>query len=142
MDDRILLLHDLDDGRRLTLLALADFDEEQGDARRAAGWRWLARWGRWPIFVVRVDDYADEVQDAREYVSAGWEWWREKGEVVYSCSLPSVLMDAVRRAAHTPKSRCCRFESPSQALLCAATCAGRLLAVDLLDGSAPNLWRT
>jgi hypothetical protein len=130
VDDRTTLLKEMNEGRRMLLLAMADLEEEQGDAQRAAGWRWLAVHDRWPLLVVRPSEERDE-----KYVvlQAGWEWWRLKVDAQFSCSLPALLMDSVRKRAETPRGLTCRFESPSQALGCAATCAGMLIANDLLE---------
>lgn len=133
MNDRERLLHELNDGRRHLLSAMADLEEEQGDSRRARGWRWLAAHDRWPSFCERYDE--SDGFEGEELFTAGWEWWREKRDARFSCSLPGPLMDAVRRLAATPKGLTCRFESPSQALGCAATCAGKLIDADLLEQS-------
>ena len=138
MTDRERLLRELNEGRTLLLVAMADLEEESGEARRAAGWRWLAAKGRWPLHVVRHEiGIVTSVGEGGVYEdpppTSGWEWWREKEGACFGCSLPPVLIEHVRKLSETPKGQTCRFESPSQALGCAATCAGVLLDAGLLD---------
>lgn len=49
MTNKERLLWELDNNRWEIMLALADLAEEQGDAYRAAGYRWLAKHKRWPV---------------------------------------------------------------------------------------------
>jgi hypothetical protein len=134
--DREYLLADVNDGRRLTLLALADAAEEALQRYRPAGLRWLAKFDRWPVFVARREDFseADDLGPADEgEISSGWEWWRAKPAAVFSCSLPVVLIEAVRKQAKTPKGQTCVFDSAGAAILAAADAAGRLIEAGLLD---------
>lgn len=110
MTDRERLLREINDAQVSTLLAMADLEEEEGQAYRAHGWRWLAEHRRWPL-----------------EVGGKWEWWREKEDRGYACSLPRLLLDSVRKLARTPRGQTCSFDSASQALGCAATCAAHLV---------------
>ncbi len=58
-DARRDLLEQLNSGQWLLLQVLADLEEEQGDAVRAGGWRWLAEQRRWPLEITRVEDAQD-----------------------------------------------------------------------------------
>lgn len=125
MDPRKDLLQQLNDGQALLLRALADLEEEQGEAKRAAGWRWLADRARWPVWVQR-----DEYDDAGGQLPGAWEWWGDS-QALYSCSLPRLLLQHVKRLnqkqSKAGRAQAARFSSPSQALGCAATCAAHLI---------------
>jgi hypothetical protein len=146
--DREALLAELNNGRRLTLLALADVAEEADERYLSAGLRWLAKFDRWPVFVARRDDVYDEEgdyvtvdkggagdQSSPSSSSAGWEWWRAKPAAIFSCSLPAVLIDTVRKEARALRGKTCVFDSPAQAILAAAAAAGKLIAAELLEGA-------
>jgi len=121
MTDRERLLREMNEAQVATLLAMADLEEEDGQSYRARGWRWLAERRRWPL-----------------EVGSRWEWWREKEDRPYACSLPRMAIDGVRKLAKTPKGETCSFDSASQALGCAATCIAHLIhmygTTDLGDG--------
>jgi hypothetical protein len=48
MRNKDALEKDLEDGRWITMKALADLALEEGDLVMAAGWRWLAEHHKWP----------------------------------------------------------------------------------------------
>lgn len=110
MDDRARLLTDLNSCQAAILSALADEAEERGDPIKASGWRYLAERGCWPI---QVNDH--------------WEWWIDRPERRFSCALPEPLIRQVRLVNRTGRGDTCRFPSASQALGCAALCAGMIL---------------
>ena len=112
------ILKDIDDCQWLLLARLADEAEERNDSVWAGGWRYLAEARRWPIAVQRHDE-GDE--------GPAWEWWRERSECTYSCSLPRLLMDHVRKQSKTAASKPPRFNTPGAALACAAFWAGNLI---------------
>ncbi len=139
-----LLLCDIDDTQWLLLARLADEALERGDRVWAQGWRWLADNRRWPLAateeVVRevMPKVIGEATHVVEVVTL-WEWWRAREGRTYSCSLPKLLMDHVRRAGHAKYRATCAFKTPGAALACAAFQAGNLIA---LFGSVEEPART
>jgi len=120
--DRDVLLGELDRSQWMALSVLADHDTDAERAAYALGWRWLAKEQRWPVRVKRQDD--DDVPGPDGWM---WEWWRENEDRVFSCSLPPLLMEHVRKRSRAVKGRTCRFPTVSAALACAAYCAGVLI---------------
>lgn len=53
---RQALHHDLNEGRWITLHALADLEEEAGHVELAMRYRWLARWKRWPVEIYEAHE--------------------------------------------------------------------------------------
>ncbi len=43
------LLADAENSHSFALFRLADYCEERGDLTKANGYRWLAKWKRWPV---------------------------------------------------------------------------------------------
>ncbi len=124
--DRAALDSAIDAGANPMLLALADWHEEGGEADTAAGYRWLAAWGRRPA--------RHRVRLARP-----WVWWlghalvepshRPTPRRVGFCArcpedLPRVRMSVGRS---TDSRYCRKFRTESKAYHAAAVAVGRWL---------------
>src|SRR5262249_50001658 len=83
---------ELDLSRWEPMMVLADLEEEQGSATLAAGWRWLAKYRKWPA----VEPNTGAVPGML------WSWfWATEENAADECSLPAPVCRRASSSART-----------------------------------------